>query len=216
MNFFRMICVAAAVCVASQAVGQAFKGSGRKAAALAPDGWTVQESRGDLNRDGIADLVLLAFPNDPELMFFNDDGQWVDTNVPRLAVYWGSASGLYRLHRSYDYYGPLDAEAKHLIRAEITGRGTVRMMHVIDYPDNTQINVEIFRWQNGDFFRIGNSVEIYNAASDSSVVDSRNYSTLRHQHLEFKGHDADSPDRAEVWDDIPAQALVRLGNLMVD
>ena len=53
---------------------QALKQQGKSAEQIVPKGWEHKEAAGDLNKDGIKDLVVLAKPNFKENMQTRDDG----------------------------------------------------------------------------------------------------------------------------------------------
>ena len=53
---------------------QALKQQGTSAEQIVPKGWEHSEAEGDLNKDGIKDLVVLAKPNFKENMQTRDDG----------------------------------------------------------------------------------------------------------------------------------------------
>ncbi len=203
-RFFTLMLALILACAAS---AQDFKKYGRKAPAMVADGWTVQESRGDLNRDGVPDLLVMAFPNIDSLMFFDENDQWHDYNTPRIAVYWGSGSGMYSLYKAYNYYESLSHDFAYSYKAEITSRGTIRLQCDMQADGLRQTVVEIYRWQNGNFMKIGNSFEKYQPSTDSTVLYSRNFNTGQMQYLKYQGHDADSPGRVEEWSDMAVDGL---------
>lgn len=66
MNIFRRFFLGVGILsvMAAAADAQTFRKFGLKARDLVPVGWTFSESWGDLNRDGAADLLILAAPYD--------------------------------------------------------------------------------------------------------------------------------------------------------
>ena len=53
---------------------QDLKQQGTSIEQIVPEGWEHEEAQGDLNKDGIKDLVVLAKPNFKENMMTRDDG----------------------------------------------------------------------------------------------------------------------------------------------
>ena len=81
-----LLAVSALVTVAD---AQSLQSSGRSSKEIVPQGWGVQEEAGDLNKDGIADLVIIATPNFREnIQVREGDGYEYDYNQPILAIYW--------------------------------------------------------------------------------------------------------------------------------
>lgn len=207
----KIFCLFAALFFALNLMAQDFRTSGRKAVQLAPKDWTVEESRGDLNKDGIADLLILATPHDESKAGFNDNFEWVDSNRPVLAVYWGSSSGIYRLYKTFpQYFDGHEGDSRIAYSAKITPRGTIRLQTAVKNTDGSNTVVEIFRWQNGGFFKIGHSEEVYSRSSGVTVLDSYNYSIRRLQHLEYRGDPDSDPGKQEQWTDLPDNPLERL------
>ena len=81
---------------------QGLKDSGKSAADIVPSGWESSFKTGDLNADGIADLVLIATPCNKEKMKTRDDGYVYNFNQPILAIYWGDKNGNFKLFKQYD------------------------------------------------------------------------------------------------------------------
>ena len=63
---------------------QALKQQGKSAEQIVPKGWEHKEAVGDLNKDGIKDLVVLAKPNFKENMQTRDDGYEYYTSWMRV------------------------------------------------------------------------------------------------------------------------------------
>ena len=61
---------------------QGLKDSGKSAADVVPNGWESIFKTGDLNNDGIADLVVVATPCDKDKMQTRDDGYVYNFNQP--------------------------------------------------------------------------------------------------------------------------------------
>ena len=72
---------------------QGMKPAGTSADDIVPEGWQKQKVRGDLNKDGFEDLVIIATPDNAENMLTRDDGYVYNFNQPLLAVYFGTGDG---------------------------------------------------------------------------------------------------------------------------
>ena len=70
---------------------QDLKQQGTSVEQIVPEGWEHEEAQGDLNKDGIKDLVVLAKPNFKENMQTRDDGYEYNFNSYILAIYFGQA-----------------------------------------------------------------------------------------------------------------------------
>jgi hypothetical protein len=130
---------------------QIFKTSGRSASELFNE--EVKEyltAEGDLNKDGIKDLVIAI----------ND--YWIDGD--KFAFYFGDPKDGYTLFRGYDFY------LSNTDKISITDKGTVRIQN----NRGKDCDVFIFRYQEGDFHLIGSKKDRH----DSEHYDiSHNYST---------------------------------------
>ena len=96
----------AVTCHSAQAVE--LKRQGTSVEDIVPAGWLHQESQGDLNKDGISDLVVIATPDYEENLKRRDDGYVYNFNKPILAIYFGNAQGLFSQWRQYDNVIPAD------------------------------------------------------------------------------------------------------------
>ncbi|MBQ3926745.1 MAG: hypothetical protein II706_07130, partial [Bacteroidaceae bacterium] len=70
---------------------QSLKKQGTSVEQIVSEGWEHKEATGDLNKDGIKDLVVLAKPNFKEKMKTRDDGYEYNFNPYILAIYFGQA-----------------------------------------------------------------------------------------------------------------------------
>ena len=142
------------------ALAQTLNKSGYSAADLVPAEWSIKETSGDLNKDGLADLVLLVTLNDSSKMKIRDDGYVYDYNEPILAVYFAVPEGGYRLWK--EYKGMIPHRIDEYISVEttvgVTNRGALSFD--VEYFSSAGSWVQttttyLFRFQNGDFYLIG-------------------------------------------------------------
>lgn len=200
----------------SSASAQTLKRVGKSGIDVAPNGWKVEEYKGDLNRDGVRDMVVVATPNLAEkLIIREDDGYVFDCNAPVLAIYWGVPAGKYYLYKEYRDIIPhredefMDVE----VATEITNRGTIK------FTINTFASAGsaytgsykyVFRYQNEDFFRIGYESDYFSRMSGDGKIISINYSTRKRQIKTYNAFD-EGVAQTETWESIPSKPLERLG-----
>ncbi len=167
-----------------QALAQGLKDSGKSAADIVPSGWESIFKTGDLNADGIADLVLIATPCNMEKMKTRDDGYVYNFNEPILAIYWGDKNGNFKLFKQYDDVIPeREDEFISITPAlDIDKNGTLKI--VLEFfatagSYTTPTTTHVFRYQKGDFFLIGKDVVELERTTGKTVTTSDNYLTRK-------------------------------------
>lgn len=197
--------------VQAQGLGQ----QGKSVEQIVPTGWLHQESQGDLNKDGIADLVVIATPDYEENLKRRDDGYVYNFNQPILAIYFGDAQGLFRLWRQYDNVIPADENeyCRHDIVLTITDRNTLRIATEVwcsagSYGTST--DTYTFRYQNGDFYLIGMDHEESQRNTGECITTSENYLTWKRQVLTSNFTSSKPPK--EKWSKLTKKPLEHLGD----
>lgn len=181
--FFSVILAAVAL-IPMQVSAQGLKDSGKSAADIVPSGWESSFKTGDLNADGIADLVLIATPCNKEKMKTRDDGYVYNFNQPVLAIYWGDKNGNFKLFKQYDDVIPArEDEFLSITPAlDITKNGTLKidLEYFASAGSYTQpTSTHVFRYQNGDFVLIGKDVLELERTTGKTVTTSENYLTRK-------------------------------------
>lgn len=181
---FFIIIVTAVVLLPLQVLAQGLKDSGKSAADVVPNGWESIFKTGDLNKDGIADLVVIATPCDKDKMQTRDDGYVYNFNQPVLAIYWGEKNGDFKLFKQYDNVIPArDSEFISITpELEITKKGVleINLEFFATAGSWTQpTTTHLFRYQQGDFFLIGKDVVELERTTGKTVTTSENYLTRK-------------------------------------
>ena len=197
---------------------QGLKSEGKSVEDIVPAKWEHISSVGDLNKDGIADLVLIATPDNPAHIKVRDDGYVYNFNPPQLAIYFGTKEGSYHYWRLYDDLLPAEDEGTSIeYTLDITERGTLTIglsifatMGSYNSPSSTYV----FRFQDGDFYLIGEDQHSFSRMSGEDEVNSYNYLTHKRQRIVSNAFDETIKPK-ETWTTIPKAPLKRLGSEML-
>ena len=199
-------------CLGAQAVE--LKPQGVSVEGIVPAGWSHQEAQGDLNKDGIPDLVVVATPDDVENTITRSDGYVYNFNQPILAIYFGTAQGQFHQWKAYDNDIPDDdSENCHNdVSLEITDRGVIRIsIQLFCSAGSYGVSTDTYsyRYQNGDFFLIGMDKEEMQRNTGTITLVSENYLTWKRQMKESNAFDDSAP--TEKWTKITRKTLEKLG-----
>lgn len=193
---------------------QALKQQGTSAEQIVPKGWEHSEAEGDLNKDGIKDLVVLAKPNFKENMQTRDDGYEYNFNPYILAIYFGQAEGGFKQWKQYEDMFEPDSEWSSVdVDIEITERGTLNIS-----PDHfasagsygTSQTTYTFRFQNGDFYLIGKECTEMSRSTGEMTTVSENYLTWKRQTIEDNAFE--EVKKKETWSKLTKEPLKKLGD----
>ncbi|MCQ2975725.1 MAG: hypothetical protein MJ211_13065 [Bacteroidales bacterium] len=150
---------------------------------------------GDINKDGINDMIVIAYPTDKkniskeEIPNMNDPNDPYilncDNNQPTMAVYFGTENNQYKKVNEYNKsICPKGLENGDEIKIEITNKGLLRISKTIfSAPPNWSpfaSGVYLFRYQNNDFFLIGKTYYQNWSAdgwAETKITDSFNFLT---------------------------------------
>ena len=205
-----MLCL----CVGVQA--QELQKQGRGVEDLVPKGWEHTEATGDLNKDGIADLVVVATPNFKENTKTRDDGYVYNFNQPLLAVYFGTAEGKMQLWRQYDQVIPARQDEYVSIDANltITEKGVLRIS-LETFASmggwGTENSNFSYRYQDGDFYLIGKENQSMSRNTGEMETTSENYLTWRRQVVKENVFEDSNVTKTEKWTKLPRKSLEKLG-----
>ena len=199
---------------------QELKKTGYTVEELVPEGWTHTEATGDLNKDGISDMVVLTTPNFKENMKTRDDGYVYNFNHPVLAVYFGSSDGTLTMWRQYDNVVPGEESEADMYdnSVSITDRGVMRidleyMMSMGGW--GLSQSAYLYRYHNGDFYLIGHDANNLQRNTGEMEEVSINYLTCKRQSITRNEFDK-KVKRREKWTNIAKKPLKRLGEEELD
>lgn len=207
-----LLCSCVSLCGEAQSLAQ----QGTSVQDIVPDGWIHQEAQGDLNKDGIPDLAVVATPDFKENLRTRDDGYVYNFNKPILAIYFGTGQGKLQLWKQYDNVLPADEDenCSHEIKMEITSRNTLRisvMLFCSMGSYDTTVDYFTYRYQHGDFYLIGfDSEELQRNKGDCTEI-SENYLTWKRQVKHYNVFFYDKQP-TEKWTRIKKRSLEQLGS----
>ena len=181
--------------------------------------WPSTEAVGDLDKDGVKDLVIIATPDFKE-NFIVDDGDTLDANVPILAIFKGKKDGSFAPWRQYDEALPPKPGFFQSIdfTLDINDRGvlTVGLDYFSSAGSWASTNCSfVYRFQNGDFYLIGEDNNSYMRNSGEADNYSYNYLTHKKQHVKFNVFN-DKVKPRETWSNLPRKPLKRLGSFVME
>ncbi|MBR5688504.1 MAG: hypothetical protein IKX36_11215 [Prevotella sp.] len=186
--------------------GQTLKQSGTSPQDVIPEGWKIQYAYGDMNKDGVLDLAVIAFPEE-------------ETAAPLLGIYWRTKSGLYRL---YHEYAAFPANDNGLVIPEydlsISDKGVLSIEYSVFYTAgswSTDRDTYRFRYQQGDFFLIGHDTGSLMRNTGEVTEVSLNFLTHKRQTVKYnvlEGND----ERSEKWSRIPKEPLISLSDWRIE
>ena len=204
-------------CVFCNLQAQSLKQQGTSVDDIVPQGWSHYETTGDLNKDGLADLVIMATPNFKERIVKRDDGYERNCNQPVFAIYLATADGHLKLWQQYGELLPADDIDNEFcswnFTFDITERGALNITVQPECSAGsyfTHIDRYTYRLQNGDFHLIGlESEDVQRNTGDVTVV-SENYLTWKRQVK--KSNFSDDTPPTEKWTHLSKKPLERLGS----
>ena len=174
---------------------------GRSAEEIVPQGTSYVKAEGDLNKDGLSDLVVYA--------------------QPMLAIYFATPSGDYEQWKQYDEILPIDEEGDDLvieIELSISDRGALKIeVGSFAYAGTSYVsrNNYTYRFQNGDFYKIGEEQYSMSRMTGESNTVSNNYLTHKRQVVKENVFD-ETVKPKETWTSIPKKPLSRLGEDLLE
>ncbi len=175
---------------------------------------------GDLNQDGLKDVVVVATPRLAENMRVRDDGFEYNFNSPVMGIYFGTKDGKLNLYKEYENTIPGTEDESYFIELEmeISEKGVLSLNVEHFYTAgavNTDYNIFRYRYQDNDFYLIGADTGALSRLSGENEVVSINYLTHKKQTIVSDVFD-ESVEPKETWETIPDEPLEKLGARVLD
>lgn len=170
---------------------------------------------GDLNQDGLKDVVIVAVPRLPEKMQTGDDGSVYNFNSPVMGIYFGTEDGSLALFKEYENTipGPEDETGYIEFGTEIfSNEGVVSFDIEFFYMTNPRSTkyTFLYRYQDNDFYLIGADAGEMSPYWDGYEVESYNYITHKKQTIVTDVFD-ETAEPKETFTTIPDSPLEKLG-----
>lgn len=206
-------CILLCLCALSMQA-QTLNQQGNATEQMVPDGWEHEEAQGDLNKDGINDLVILAKPNFKENMKTRDDGYVYNFNKYILAIYFGQPKGDFLLWKQYKELFPANDEWSSVdVELNINERGALNIETSLFSSGGsygTGRTRYTYRYQNGDFYQIGMESTYMMRNTGEMTTVSENYLTWKRQTI--KDNAFEEGRKKETWSKMPKKPLEKLGD----
>lgn len=200
---------------------QSLQQLGMSVTELVPKGWNCQQATGDLNKDGVGDLVIVATPDFKENTKTRDDGYVYNFNQPILAIYFGTPQGGYRLWRQYDKVIPANQDEYTSVSTEleVNNRGALRISikffsSMGSYGSNS--SQYTYRYQNGDFYLIGMDQKELRRNTGEMTIVSENYLTWKRQVISDNAFAGKASPPEECWSKLKKKPLEKLGARLLE
>ncbi|MBO7609151.1 MAG: FG-GAP repeat protein [Muribaculaceae bacterium] len=203
------------------AMSQEFVTRGMSVEEIVPENCEVQTATGDLNKDGLADVVVLATSKNEENMKVRDDGYTYNFNQPVLAIYFATPSRGYEFWKKYEDIIPYsDSEVLFIeVSISVTDRGVLKIDTGSFASAGSWSNSNytyLFRYQQGDFYLIGS--EQSEMARNTGIEQKVSNNYLTHKRLStMRSVMADVHVKpTQRWSNLPREPLKRLGSFTLD
>ena len=197
---------------------QKLKETGRSIAELLPEGWTYTEAWGDIYPDGRDDLALIVLPNNKDKITVRDDGYEYNFNQPLVAIYYMSEEGDLIQREVFDHLVPARETEYTSIDSSISinkkGAIVIGLSYFSSAGSYGASNYSyVFRYQNDDFYLIGEEEESHSRSTGEGEKISINYLTHKQCHSTFNVFSDSNQKPTERWSKLPVTPLKKMDSL---
>lgn len=174
----------------------------------------VQRILGDLNKDGLIDEVLIETPrNKANMVIRESDGYEYNFNQPVMSISFSNGQG-YKLFKKYNNVIPHpESEAECVdLHVSITEKGVLKINYSLFMSMGsygTSEHTYLYRYQNGDFYLIGE--EYTNGSRNTGDTEKVSINYLTHKKQTVKSNSFKETKPVEKWSTIPKKPLEKLG-----
>lgn len=182
---------------------------------LVPKNWTFESKEGDINNDGVGDVIIIAKPDYADHIIEDDEGNKNNYNTPVLAVYLGDKEKGFRLWKQYrDILSRNEAGTTYTYTLNITSKGSFTVSESIDSDEGASYSsgseTRCFRYQDNNIYCIG--YEQSELSRNTGECVEKSYNFLTHKVITTTYNEFDeSVKKKTTTKDIPEKALVKLG-----
>lgn len=231
----KIIFLILALLVVQQSFGQnndiKIKSICAKATDFVPAGWKlVKEAKGDLNKDGLADVALVIENKDPRNFISNTDklgGDTLNLNPRLVLVAFKKANGTYQLVAKNAAFIPTQhSETSPCLTDPFGENGSIEIakgllsIHFQNFYSCGAWEIYnfdyIFRYQNRKFELIGYNKSSMHRSSGEQTSTTMNFSTMRMNYTSGTNTFKDGGKPKTIWKTIKPSKLLDLGTITQD
>lgn len=198
------------------AFSQEFVTRGMTVEEIVPKDCDVVTTIGDLNKDGLADVVVLATSRNKDNMKVRDDGYTYNFNQPVLAIYFATPSRGYEFWKKYEEMIPYsdDESLSVEVNISVTERGVLKIDTGSFASAGSWSNVNstyMFRYQQGDFYLIGSEQSEMARNTGIETKVSNNYLTHKRLTTRYSVMTDVHIKPTQKWTTLPREPLKVMG-----
>lgn len=196
-----------------------------------PVGWKlIKEAKGDLNKDGLADVALVIENKDPRNFISNTDklgGDTLNLNPRLVLVAFKKANGTYQLVAKNASFIPTQHNEKSpCLTDPFAENGSIEIakgllsIHFQNFYSCGAWEIYnfdyIFRYQNQKFELIGYNKSSINRSSGEQISTTLNFSTMKMNYSTGANAFKDGGKLKTTWKTIKPRKLLELGTITED
>lgn len=176
--------------------------------------YIVEQYYGDLNKDGLSDVVLLIKKKDNMNLVENDFGDVVDRNRRGIIILFQTANGYELASKNYECFSSENEDGGVYYAPELEVEVKKGLLYFSYRHGRYGYWTYTFRYQKGDFELIGYDVVEANGPVFEKIT-SINFSTKKKQVKVNTNENASGEDEKyrETWSNIANKPMIRLSQI---